>query len=230
MIVVVMGPPAAGKGTQCTLLAEHFGLPHISTGVLLREAVANKTPLGQLAQPFLDRGELVPDETMSAIIQHRLSEDDARSGAILDGFPRTVDQARNLDDVLARLGRRIDATIYLRVPADVVLERIIHRFTCPQCGATYDIRSTPTRVPGRCDNCGERLEQREDDRPEVARRRLEVYVAQTAPLIDFYRARKVLIEVDGAESVDRVLASELAGLSHIANSPPKASVEPKVLG
>ena len=230
MMVVVMGPPAAGKGTQCTLLAEKLGLPHISTGVLLREAVANNSALGKLAQPFLDRGELVPDDTMSALVQQRLKEEDAQRGAILDGFPRTVDQARKLDDVLARLGRRIDATIYLRVPAEAVLERITHRFTCPRCGATYDVRSTPARVSGRCDNCGEVLEQRDDDRPEVARRRLEVYVEQTAPLIEFYRVKKVLIEVDGAESVEQVFTSELAGLGQVANSPSTESIEPKVIG
>jgi adenylate kinase len=159
-----------------------------------------------------------------------LKAEDARRGAILDGFPRTVDQARKLDDVLAGLGRRIDATIYLRVAAEVVLERITHRFTCPRCGATYDIRSTPSRVPGRCDNCGEVLEQRDDDRPDVARRRLEVYVEQTAPLIDFYRARKVLVEIDGAASMEQVFADELAGLARVAKAPLTGSIEPKVLG
>jgi adenylate kinase len=230
MVVVVMGPPAAGKGTQCSLIAERLGLPHISTGVLLREAVATDAPLGRLAQPFLDRGELVPDETMSAIVAQRLKAADARPGAILDGFPRTVDQAQRLDEVLARMGRRIDATIFLRVPADVVLDRVTHRFNCPRCGAIYSIRSSPTRVPGRCDNCGEVLEQRDDDRADVARRRLEVYEEQTAPLIEFYRARKVLIEVDGAEPVERVLESELAGLGQLAPSRSAVSIEPKVIG
>jgi adenylate kinase len=230
MVVVVMGPPAAGKGTQCSLVADRLGLPHISTGVLLREAVTNGTPRGKLAQPFLDRGELVPDETMSALVEQRLKAEDAQSGAILDGFPRTVDQARKLDDVLARTGRRVDATIFLRVPVDIVLDRISNRFSCPQCGATYNIRSSPTRVPGRCDNCGEILEQRDDDRPEVAQRRLEVYEEQTAPLIDFYQARKALIEVDGAESIERVLESELAGLGQVANPRSTVSIEPKVLG
>ena len=122
-MVVVMGPPAAGKGTQCRLIAEHLGLPHISTGVLLREAVANDSPLGKLAQPFLDRGELVPDDTMSAIVEHRLKSADAIPGAILDGFPRTVEQAQKLDAVLERMGRRIDATILLKVPVEVVLDR-----------------------------------------------------------------------------------------------------------
>ncbi len=230
MVVVVMGPPAAGKGTQCSLIAERLGLPHISTGDLLRKAVATDTLVGSLAQPFLDRGELVPDVTMSAIVEQRLKAEDARTGAILDGFPRTVDQARRLDDVLARMGRRVDATIFLRVPGDVVLDRVTHRFNCPRCGATYNIRSSPARVPGRCDNCGEVLDQRDDDRPEVARRRLEVYDEQTAPLIDFYRARRVLIEVDGAQSVERVLESELAGLGQVANSGSTVSIEPKVVG
>ena len=230
MLIVVMGPPAAGKGTQCRHIAERLGLPHISTGVLLRDAVANDTPLGRLAQPFLDRGELVPDETMSAIIEERLKAEDAQSGAILDGFPRTVDQAKKLEDVLARMARRVVATIYLKVPSDVVLDRINNRYSCPACGTTYDVRLLPTRILGRCDNCGEMLEQRYDDRPDVVRRRLEVYEEQTAPLIDFYRARKVLIEIDGAQPVDRVLESELSGLGQVTTSRSTVSIEPKVLG
>jgi adenylate kinase len=167
---------------------------------------------------------------MTAIVLQRLNEPDARRGAILDGFPRTVDQARKLNEILGRMGRRVDAVIYLRVPVEVVLERVAERYSCPNCGATYNVRSSPTRVPGTCDNCNGKLAQRYDDQPDVARRRLEVYEEQTAPLIDFYRDQNVLIEVDGAQSIDRVLESEIAGLKHLAQSQTNHSKEPKKLG
>ena len=230
MIIVVMGPPAAGKGTQCKLIAEHLGLPHISTGALLREALASGESLGAVARPFLDRGELIPDDAMSAIVKERLHEPDTSQGAILDGFPRTVDQARKLGEVLTGMGRRIDAVIYLRVPLEVVLERVSHRFSCPRCGATYTRQSTSTAASTTCDNCGATLLQRPDDHPDVVRRRLEVYEAQTAPLIDFYRAQNVMIEVDGAQPVERVFESELAGLDELALTGTPGVRNPKTPG
>jgi adenylate kinase len=213
MIVVMLGPPAAGKGTQCELLAERLAVPHVSTGDLLRDAIARQTPLGKLAQPYLDRGELVPDDTMVSLVRDRLLQSDAQRGAILDGFPRTVDQAHNLDRTLAELGRKVDAVLYLRVPIEEVIERVAERYTCPRCGAIYHPRVSAPRVDGQCDNCGAELIQRTDDRPEVVRRRLEVYESQTAPLIDLYRKQHVLVEVDGAQSIERVLEDELDALA-----------------
>lgn len=212
----MLGPPGAGKGTQCSLLAERLAIPHVSTGDLLREAIAQQSSLGRLAQPYIDRGELVPDETMIGLVRDRLLQSDARSGAILDGFPRTIEQARGLDRVLGELGRKIDAVIYLRVPVEEVVERIAGRYTCPQCGASYHLRGSPPQIPGRCDLCGSELYQRPDDRREVVRRRLEVFEEQTAPLVDYYRAQHVLGEVDGNQSVDLVLASELDVLRRLA--------------
>jgi adenylate kinase len=212
MIIVMLGPPGAGKGTQCSLLGERLGISHISTGDLLREEIAATSPLGQLANGFIERGELVPDETMTSIVRERLRQSDVQAGAILDGYPRTIDQARALNRVLAELGRQLNAVVYLRVPVEEVLERIAGRYTCPNCGASYHVDTTPTRVEGRCDQCGSTLMQRPDDRREVAQRRLEVYGEQTEPLIDFYRNQGVLRDVNGSQTVERVLESILEAI------------------
>jgi adenylate kinase len=219
MIVVMLGPPAAGKGTQCALLAERLAVPHVSTGELLRDAISQKTALGDLAQPYLDRGELVPDETMISLVRDRLLQPDARHGAILDGFPRTLEQASSLDRMLAELGQRIDAVLDLRVPIEEVVDRIAQRYYCPNCGATYNLRTSPLKEPGICDVCGSPIVQRSDDRPEVAQRRLEVYESQSAPVVDYYRGRHVLVEINGAQSVERVLEDELAGLAKLGLAP-----------
>lgn len=219
MIVVMLGPPAAGKGTQCSLLAERLAVPHVSTGSLLRDAIAQRAPLGKLAQPYLDRGELVPDDTMIALVRDRLLQVDAARGAILDGFPRTIDQAKSLDRMLSDLGRKVDAVVYLRVPVEEVLERVAERYTCPECGATYHLKASPPRVAGICDNCGHVLRQRTDDRRDVVQHRLEVYENQTAPVVNMYRRRGVLAEVDGALSIEQVLEQELSALSDLGLFP-----------
>ncbi|HEX5415676.1 MAG TPA: adenylate kinase [Chloroflexota bacterium] len=225
MIIVMLGPPGAGKGTQCQLLAERLLLPHVATGNLLREAVARQTPLGRLAQPYLERGELVPDETMVGLVRERLLEPDAKPGAILDGFPRTVEQARALNHMLFELGRKVDQVLYLRIPVEVVLDRIAGRYTCPCCGATYHLTSSPPKVAGRCDRCGAALIQRTDDRRDVALRRMQVYAAQTAPVVTFYREEGVLVEIDGAQPVERVLDDELEALESSALIPDPESTE-----
>lgn len=212
MIVVVLGPPGAGKGTQSDLLAKELDLPHLSTGDLLREAIANRTPLGRLAQPYMDRGELVPDDVVIGLIKERLAQARPPTGAILDGFPRTVAQGHALNDMLAELGRRVDWVIYLRAPIEELLERITGRYVCPRCAATYHLRGSPPRKAGICDTCGGPLQQRPDDRLDVARRRLDVYFEQTAPLIDFYRCQGVLTEINGEQSIEAVLADEMAAL------------------
>lgn len=213
MIVVVLGPPGAGKGTQSELLAKRAGLPHVATGNLLREAIARGTPLGLLAKPYIDRGELVPDETMVEIVRERLGESDARRGAILDGYPRTIEQARALNRVLSEQGRKVDRVIYLRIPVEEVVRRIAERYLCPNCGAVYHLETSPPSSPDRCDRCGQQLTQRPDDRPDVVRRRLEVYDRETAPLIDFYRRQNLMTEVDGSAGVDQVHETIVQALS-----------------
>jgi adenylate kinase len=216
MNVVVLGPPGAGKGTQCRLLAERLGVPHISTGELLREAIAKETSLGRLAKPFLDRGELVPDETMIELVKERLAEPDAAHGAILDGFPRTLAQARSFNRALDALGRRLDAVLYLKVPFDDVVERISKRRTCANCEAPYHLTTSPPLRADICDNCGGPLVQRPDDEASVVQHRLDVYEKQTAPLVDYYRNLRLLSEIDGTQSVERVFEDELQALGLVA--------------
>jgi adenylate kinase len=225
MVIVMLGPPGAGKGTQCQLLAERLLLPHVATGNLLREAIARNTPTGNLARPYIDRGELVPDETMVSLVRERLLEPDAKPGAILDGFPRTVEQASALNQMLAELGRKIDRVFYLRIPVEVVLDRIAGRYTCPCCGATYHITSSPPRVAGRCDRCNAVLVQRTDDRRDVAQHRLQVYEAQTAPVVTFYRDKGILVEIDGSQPIERVLEDELEALGSSVVTPDPESTE-----
>jgi adenylate kinase len=213
MIVVILGPPGAGKGTQSELLAKRAGLPHVATGDLLRDAVSRGTSLGLLAKPYLERGELIPDETMVEIIRERLSKPDALRGAILDGYPRTIEQARALNRVLSEQGRTVDRVIYLRIPVEEVVRRIAQRYVCPNCKAVYDLQTRPPQVPGRCDRCGHALTQRPDDRADVVIHRLEVYDTETAPLIDFYRRQNLMTEVDGSKGVEEVHETILRALS-----------------
>lgn len=226
MIVVLLGPPGAGKGTQCTMLAERLALPRIATGDLLREAIAAETPLGRLAKPYLDRGELVADATIVEMVRERILQPDAGHGAILDGFPRTIGQAQALDHMLEGLGRRIERVIYLRVPVEEVVQRLAARYVCGQCGASYHLRTSPPRDLGRCDLCGEALNQRSDDEPEVVRRRLEVYEARTAPLVDFYRGQRLLVEINGERSAETVHEDILQALGLAPVAGPSPSDDP----
>jgi len=171
---------------------------------LFREAMEADTPLGRQAKEFIDRGELVPDQVTVAMVAERLSRADCAEGVILDGFPRTVAQAQALDDLLARMGRRVDVVAHIRVSADTLLRRLAGRWTCSQCGAVYHQLYDPEAVPGICDDCGAKLVQREDDTPAVQRRRIEVYAERTAPLIAYYREKGILFEVDGDSGVDDV--------------------------
>ena len=212
MIIVMLGPPGSGKGTQCDLLSEKLALPHVATGDLLREAIARNTPLGAVAKPYINRGELVPDQVMIRIIHEWLEKPGHQAGFILDGFPRTVTQARALDQVLAQSGQRVDHVLYLRVPVEPLLQRIAERYVCPNCGATYHLRSSPPRSNGRCDQCGSELYQRPDDRRDVAERRMAVYAEQTAPVIDYYKQRAILREINGEQLVTDVLNDELGVL------------------
>ena len=212
MYGILFGAPGAGKGTQAAILAEKTGLVHITTGELFREAIRQETELGKQAKPYYDRGQLVPDQLTIAMLLERLSQGDCARGCLLDGFPRTLEQATALDEALAQEGKAIDKVGYIQVPQDELLSRLSGRWNCRQCGSVYHERFQPPRQAGRCDQCGGELYQREDDKPETARRRLEVYSQQTAPLIDYYRARGKLVEVDGDESVEEVAENLLAAV------------------
>jgi len=212
LYVILFGAPGAGKGTQAAILAEKTGLVHITTGELFREAIRQETELGNQAKVYYDRGQLVPDHLTIAMLLERLSQDDCARGCILDGFPRTLEQATALDEALAREGKAIDKVSYIQVPESELLSRLSGRWNCRQCGSVYHQRFQPPRQAGRCDQCGGELYQREDDKPETARRRLEVYSQQTAPLIDYYRARGKLVEIDGDKSVEEVAEGLLAAV------------------
>jgi adenylate kinase len=203
--IVLLGPPGSGKGTQAGAVQSRWGIPHIASGDLLRASVKEGTELGLLARPYMDRGELVPDELILDMMAERLSESDAQAGYALDGFPRTVAQAEALDRRLEQIGQRLAAAIYLMVPESEILRRLSGRRTCPTCNAIYQVDTMPPENEGICDKCGAGLVQRDDELPEVIRTRLEVYAAQTQPLLDYYRSRGLLHEIDGTIGVDNVL-------------------------
>jgi adenylate kinase len=207
MRLVLLGPPGAGKGTQAERIAAKYGIPHLSTGDMLREAVAADTEVGRRAKAIMDAGQLVPDEVMNQLVAERLAQPDAARGFVLDGFPRTLAQAEALDDLLKQRGQRLDAVLELAVDDDALVERISGRFACPRCGAGYHDRFKQPQVEGVCDVCGGReFVRREDDKPETVRARLKAYHEQTAPLLPYYRNKGLLITVDGMAEIDDVSA------------------------
>ena len=210
MRIVLLGPPGAGKGTQAKLMHERIGAPHISTGDLLRAAVAGHSELGLAAQGYMQRGELVPDPVVIGMIDERLQQNGANPSFMLDGFPRTVTQAEALQAFLDGRHIPLDHVVSLQVPRDELVRRLSGRRTCGQCGAMYHISSEPSRVPGVCDRCGGQLFQRDDDREETIRARLEVYDRATAPLAAFYGVRGLLREIDGTGSAPQVLERIMA--------------------
>ena len=195
--VIFLGPPGAGKGTQAQALAREWGVPHIATGDMLREAVAAKTALGLEAKRHMDSGGLVPDDVVIGLVGERLAQPDAKAGCVLDGFPRTVAQAEALDALFARAGIALDRVIYFDVPRAELLRRLTGRRVCRACGRTFHLVSAPPRVAGTCDDCGGELYQRADDSEATVATRLDVYQKQTAPLLDYYRGRGLLAEVAG---------------------------------
>ncbi len=208
--VVLLGPPGAGKGTQAQAISQTLGLPHISSGDIFRENLKNKTDLGKLAEGYMSRGELVPDDVTIAMIRDRLSRPDAATGALLDGFPRTPAQAEALDKMLAEFGGQVDIVPYIKVPEDVLIERLSGRWTCRASGHVFHEKFNPPRVPGVCDYDGSELYQREDDKAETVKNRIQVYFMQTEPLIQYYRQRGKLVEVDGTQPIEEVTRELLA--------------------
>ena len=204
MIIVLFGPPGAGKGTQAERISREMGIPHIATGDMFREAVAKGTELGRKAQEYMRRGELVPDEIVNEMVRERISMPDCSKGFILDGYPRTVNQAKALDEMLAEMGRKVDVVLNLSVSDDEVVKRLSYRRICRRCGAIYHLINNPPRREGVCDRCGGELYQREDDREEVIRRRLRVYYEQTEPVLRYYAERGILRDIDGNGTVDEV--------------------------
>jgi adenylate kinase len=202
--LILFGPPGAGKGTQAARLQEDFRLPYVATGDILRAAVKDGTELGLKAKGFMDAGELVPDDLVIDLIVDRISADDARDGFILDGFPRTRAQADALGEAFERLGRRITAVLLFDVPDDVLIRRISGRRVSVKTGRVYHVESDPPKHEGRCDVDGSRLVQRDDDKPEVVEKRLEVYHAETEPLVSYYDERGLLRRVDGTRSPTEV--------------------------
>lgn len=206
MNIVFMGLPGAGKGTQAERIVASFGIPHISTGDMFRQAVREGTPLGLKAKEYMDKGLLVPDEVTVGIVRERLSQGDCAKGFLLDGFPRTVPQAEALDATLAELGRRLDHVIYLDVCKETLLARLTGRRICRQCGATYHVVFNPPRQEGVCDKCGGELYQRDDDKEETVATRLEVNLAQMEPLLAYYEEKGLLRRVNGEQEIDAVFA------------------------
>lgn len=208
MNLLIMGLPGAGKGTQAAKIVEEFGVAHISTGDMFRTAMVNKTEMGVLAKSFIDKGELVPDKVTNGIVKERLAQDDiAEKGFLLDGYPRTIEQAHALDETLKNLDLKLDGVINIDVNPDSLIERLSGRFICRSCGATYHKVFNPTKVEGTCDACGGHdFYQREDDKPETVKRRLDVNIAQGAPIIEHYRKAGIVFDIQGNQDINDVFA------------------------
>jgi adenylate kinase len=202
--IVLLGPPGAGKGTQAQVVAREMNLAHISSGDLFRENLKNQTDLGKLAQGYMNRGELVPDDVTIAMVRDRISRPDCKEGALLDGFPRTPAQADALAEMLETMGAKVNSVPYISVPADVLIERLGGRWSCPSCGRVYHEKYNPPQTAGVCDVDGTKLIQRDDDKAETVERRIRVYMEQTSPLIEYYRQKGLLMEVNGEQSIEEV--------------------------
>ena len=206
MKIILMGPPGAGKGTQAEKLVELYQIPHISTGDMFRKAQKDGTELGLRAKEYMEQGQLVPDEVTVGIVRERLAEADCKDGFLLDGFPRTVQQADALDGILKDLGMVLDRVINIEVDKAFLVDRLTGRRVCRTCGATFHVVNKAPKVEGVCDKCGGELYQRNDDKIETVSNRLDVYAAQTAPLIEYYQSKGVMSSIDGSKSMEDVLA------------------------
>lgn len=215
MNIILMGLPGAGKGTQASEIVKKFPIPHISTGDMFRKAIKDETDLGKEAKSYMDRGELVPDEVTVGIVKERISEDDAKKGFLLDGFPRTIDQAESLSQTMSELDREIDAVINIEVPEEELMNRLTGRRICEKCGTTYHLVFNPPKVDGICDIDGGKLYQREDDNPETVSNRLSVNVKQSKPILEYYNNKGVLKNIDGSKDIDEVTNDVIDILDHL---------------
>ncbi|MFD2617398.1 adenylate kinase [Terrilactibacillus laevilacticus] len=207
MNLILMGLPGAGKGTQAEQIVENYGLPHISTGDMFRQAIKDQTKLGKEAKSYMDAGNLVPDEVTIGIVRERLGKDDCRNGFLLDGFPRTVLQAEALETIMSESNRQIDAVLYIDVDQSKLMKRLTGRRVCPECGTTYHIEFNPPKKPGICDKDGATLMQRPDDHEETVQQRLQVNTKQQQPLLDFYSQKGYLKTLDGNQDIKDVFHS-----------------------
>lgn len=207
MKIIMLGAPGAGKGTQAKMIADKYGIPHVSTGDIFRANIKNGTELGMEAKKYMDKGLLVPDELTVKILLDRVAKEDCKNGYVLDGFPRTILQANVLDEALTKLGDKIDYAVNVDVPDENIIKRMGGRRACLACGATYHIEHVPPKAEGICDRCGKELVLRDDDKPETVKNRLNVYHEQTQPLIEFYEKKGVLKNVDGTVDMNDVFAA-----------------------
>ncbi len=218
MRLVFMGPPGAGKGTQAKATAGRYGVPHVSSGDIFRAEIADETDLGKQIKGYLDAGDLVPDSMTVRAVVGRLQADDCRDGWLLDGFPRTEPQARALDEALEQGGHTLDAVVYLSVDPEIIVRRMSGRRVCPACGRSYHVEHIPPKTEGTCDACGARLVTREDDKPETVRQRLATYEEATAPLVEYYDGRGLLLRVDGSGTPEEVRQRLFEQLDHQVTS------------
>lgn len=214
MILVLLGPPGAGKGTQAKMLAAEYGIPHISTGDMFRDHKARGTEIGKKIQAIMDAGGLVTDDVTNALVQDRLQRSDVKPGFILDGYPRTTAQAEYLEQFLAGMGRKIDRVLSYDVPEELVIERISGRRSCPACGAVYHVSANPPRESGYCDKEHAGLVQRDDDKPDNVKKRMQEYAQKTAPLKRFFQDRRLVTEIEGVGTPEGILAVTKKALGH----------------
>lgn len=212
MRLVLLGPPGAGKGTQASAIVEKYNIPHISTGDIFRANIKEGTALGQEAKAYMDKGLLVPDELVVSIVKDRLLKDDCTEGFLLDGFPRTVGQAEALDSELDKMGIKLGRVININADPEILIERAVGRRICRECGATYHVKYNPPKVEGVCDKDGGELYQRDDDTEETVTTRINVYMEQTEPLIDYYKNQGLLLDVDGTKTIEEVFVDITSGL------------------
>jgi adenylate kinase len=212
MNIVMLGPPGAGKGTQAALLSERLGTPHVASGDLFREALREETELGLTAKSYMERGELVPDEVTIAMVRERLGRPDCDDGVILDGFPRTIEQAKALEGILAEQDKKLDVALFIDAEEEELVRRLSSRWTCRNCQAVYNVISNPPAEEGKCDVCGGELYQRADDRPETVRNRIVVYRDQTSPLVEYYRDEGLLVTVKSEGGIESVQEKILEAL------------------
>lgn len=206
MRIILLGPPGAGKGTQAANIVEKYAIPHISTGDIFRKNIKEGTELGKKAKEYMDQGLLVPDELTCGLVADRISQDDCKNGFMLDGFPRNIAQAEQLDKYLSEAGTKLDKIVNIEVDKSILVERAVGRRICKSCGATFHVKFNPTKVEGICDKCGAELHQRADDTEETVSRRIQVYLDETKPLVGYYAEQGIVADINGDQEINKVFA------------------------